>query len=107
MGQIIKQPDGLYAVWSSVIDDFTLLDATPEEIIQQRIEDASQEIREGILNTIKELDAGGKPSFQFTMSWDECLLTIKERHGKTSWTWEAIGIDPKTIRRPRRRREDK
>ena len=30
--QVVKQPDGNFAIWSSVVDDFILGDATEEEI---------------------------------------------------------------------------
>jgi hypothetical protein len=31
--EIVKQPDGLYAVWNTVVDNFTIKNATRKEII--------------------------------------------------------------------------
>ena len=44
--QIIQQPNGLYAVWSSNTDDFDMVDATVEEIIEDRIADYTKETTE-------------------------------------------------------------
>lgn len=43
--QIIQQPDGLLCVWSSVVDDFIITGATPEELIDYYAEEAAKEAR--------------------------------------------------------------
>ena len=43
--QIIKQPNDKYAVWSSVIDDFIIINATPDELIEGFIEEAKETIK--------------------------------------------------------------
>ena len=35
--QIIKQPNGKYALFSSVVDDFVLIDADPNEIVEELV----------------------------------------------------------------------
>jgi hypothetical protein len=80
--QIVKQLNGLYAIWSTVVDDFVMIDATPEDIIADRIERESGEIRRRVNNVIAELESGmGRPYHQFTMTFAECVAAIKERHG--------------------------
>lgn len=37
---VVLQPDGKYAVWSTISDNFLLLDATREEVIQEYMADA-------------------------------------------------------------------
>lgn len=71
--QIIQQPDGRLAVFSSVVDAFIVVDATPEEILEWRAEEAAAKERE---RTQRELDAvlAGDPRrvyFQFTRTWEE------------------------------------
>jgi hypothetical protein len=44
--QIIRQPDGKLAVFSSVVDAFVVVDATPEEIIEWRAQEAAEQARE-------------------------------------------------------------
>lgn len=71
--QIIRQPDGRLAVFSSVVDAFIVVDATPEEILNWRAEEAAAKERE---RTQRELDAvlAGDPRrayYQFTRTWEE------------------------------------
>lgn len=35
---VAKQPDGLFALWSTIVDDFILIDATREQIIKFEID---------------------------------------------------------------------
>lgn len=81
--QIIKQPNGLYAQFSSIVDDFVMYDATPEEILEDWVEDYKSSTKEKLDKIIKELDAGGRPYYQFTKTLDEALDTIKEVHGES------------------------
>ena len=80
--QIIKQPNGLYAVFSSVVDDFILLDATPEDIIQDRVDDYRKQARRDVNRIVAELAQGGKPYHQFTLSFEQAVKDIRRRHGK-------------------------
>jgi hypothetical protein len=71
--QIIKQPDGKLAVFSSIVDAFVVVDATPEEILDWRAEEAAKEARR---QTQRELDAvladdPRRVYFQFVRSWEE------------------------------------
>jgi hypothetical protein len=71
--QIIKQPDGKLAVFSSVVDAFIIVDATPEEILEWRAEQAAEDARRA---TQRELDAvladdPRRVYFQFARTWEE------------------------------------
>jgi len=71
--QIIKQPDGRLAVFSSIVDAFIVVDATPEEILDWRAEEAAKEARR---TTQRELDAvlAGDPRrvyYQFALTWED------------------------------------
>lgn len=79
--QIVKQPNGLYAQWSSVVDNFVMIDATPEAIAADWIASESKRLTESCAEIVKSLNEGGKPYCQFTMSFDECVQRIKELHG--------------------------
>lgn len=80
MPLIVRQPTGKYAVWSDVVDDFIMIHCTREEIIADRVETATKEITERVNKDCDSLDKGGKPYFQFTMTWDEALKMRKEMH---------------------------
>lgn len=43
--QIIRQPDGKLAVFASITDTFTVVDATPEELVEWRAEEAAERAR--------------------------------------------------------------
>lgn len=88
--QIIKQPNGKLAVWDSGCDSFILMDATAEEIIEDRIEKKRHELTENMERTLAMLEAGGKPYHQFTKTFEECVETIKEVHGTKSEEWQML-----------------
>ena len=80
--QIIKQPNGGYAVFSTIVDDFILLDATEKDIINERLETERERITKDVHDVIEKLEAGTKPYYQFTQTWEEALDTIREVHGE-------------------------
>lgn len=88
--QIIKQPNGRLAVWDSGCDRFIMTDATIEEIIEDRVEEHRKTITESAMRSLEMLNAGGKPYFQFTKTFEECVETIKEVQGEKSEEWEMI-----------------
>ena len=79
--QIVKQPNGKYALWSSIVDDFTLLDADANDIIESFVDDFRRRCTADVNRVIAELERGGSPYHQFTKSFDDCLAIIKEVHG--------------------------
>lgn len=87
--RILKQPNGQYAIWSSIIDDFVLLNATKEEIVELRMSAAAEQAKEQTLQEIEELEkfrrVGSGPH-----NWDEALATRKRTHDQT----EGFNEDP-------------
>lgn len=84
--QIIKQPDGRLAVFSSIVDAFIVVDATPEEILDWRAKEAAAKERE---RTQRELDAvladdPRRVYFQFTRTWEEASEMDRENGGEQS-----------------------
>ena len=75
---IILQPDGLFALWSTIVDDFLMVDATAEEIIQQELEGVLEDRRERLNHILGELKEKGK--YQFMLTWDEAQATRKAVH---------------------------
>lgn len=64
---VVKQPDGLYAIWSRSSEDFVVFDATPDDIdtyiVNEAIKKAQQTAMEYIANAHrneKEIDFFGK-----------------------------------------------
>jgi len=55
--QVVKQPNGLYAVWSSIIDDFIFEEATEKELRQWWL-------AECIMNAIEKSDKDLNEAFE-------------------------------------------
>ncbi len=71
--QIIKQPDGLLAVFSTVTDSWILYDATPGELVEYYAERAARDARRSAQETVGSVLADDARSkyYQFTMTFDE------------------------------------
>jgi hypothetical protein len=80
--QIIKQPNGLFAVWSSNVDDFIVLDQTEDELVKLYVDRAAADIERDVREEIATLKQGGKPHAQFTKTWDEAVRWRRIQHGK-------------------------
>ena len=79
--QIVKQPDGKYAIWSTCVDDFIVTDGTKEEITQVFVDDAKDRVAANVNHIITELEQGGKPYYQFTKTFEELEQYRDEIHG--------------------------
>ena len=84
--QIIKQPDGNLAVFSSNVDDWVATDCTPDEVEELFAEEAGRdlarrlrEVREHIANV--EAGEARKSYYQFAMTHAEAGERIAEVHG--------------------------
>jgi hypothetical protein len=90
--QIIKQPNGLYCVWSTIVDDLVLIDATPQDIINELVQKSSKEHTEFVNSTVDALERGEKPYYHYTMTFDEAVKEIRKRHGKNTETLQMLGL---------------
>lgn len=79
--QIIKQPDGKYAGFCSISDAIIGTDLSREEIIDHLVKEKLEDITRKVNDVCDQLDAGEKPYFQFTMTWEEAKRTHEEHHG--------------------------
>jgi len=57
--QIIKQPDGRYAVFSFGTDRWVAWDLTREDYIERRVAEAESEARASAARLLDEIDASG------------------------------------------------
>jgi len=71
--QIIRQPDGRFAVFSTVVDSLVATDMTRRQLVEQM--DARSH-RDNVMHVrwVTDLLARGKkPFYQFTMTWEEAV----------------------------------
>ncbi|MFD3520426.1 hypothetical protein [Streptomyces sp. NPDC058653] len=94
--QIIKQPDGKLAVFSTITDTFIVVDATPEELVEWRAEEAAERAREHTLRELGKVLNGDPRSacFQFAMTYEEAVEKDRQSDGDL--------IDPPTTQEPTR-----
>ena len=79
--QIIKQPNGKYCVFSSVVDNIISYDMDKQDIIDESVDEYRKEITERVNGIIDSLERGDMPYYQFTMDHVDMLNKIKEIHG--------------------------
>jgi len=80
--QIIKQPNLGFSVWSTVVDDWVITNATPAEIAAWMIEDSAHRIHVQVEDIVRQLERGEKPYHQFTMTYEEAEQKAANIHGK-------------------------
>lgn len=76
--QILKQPDGLFAVFSSISETIILWDATRDVVISYYMMRENEDAYRRIKAWLDEVENNSKRN-QFEKSWEECLESTKER----------------------------
>lgn len=84
--QIIKQPDDLFAVFSSYTDTIVVWDATQAEVVDWFVEIAVEDTKQRVNGLIGHVSAGEsrKAYYQFAMSWEEAQERDREHGGDFS-----------------------
>lgn len=84
--QIIKQPDGKFAVFCSNTDTIVVWDGTQDEIIQWFVERAVESTTRQVEKLLGHVAADDprKAYFQFAMTWDEALADDRAHGGDAS-----------------------
>jgi len=87
---IVKQPNDRYAVWSTVVDDFILLDATAEEAFGEELNDVlkanypggKDALRRDLCRELENIRETGR-AWRWAPTWDEAIDTVRELHGES------------------------
>lgn len=75
--RVVKQPNGRYAIFSTVCDDVIAYGMTAEELTTYYVQEAADKARAGI----EELLSGKPDPVRWLWSAEEILVTIRARHG--------------------------
>lgn len=86
---IVKQPNGLYAIWSTIVDDFIIYDATAEDAIWESLEDIHMQnypggrdaLRRDICREFENIKQTGR-AWKWAPNFEESIITVRELHGK-------------------------
>lgn len=83
--QIIRQPDGKFAVYSTVSDGLCLRDATEAEVIAYFVDDAKERAESRVRDILAQVGAGHPERiyFQFAIPWAEAVANdgLRRREG--------------------------
>jgi len=71
---IVKQPNGKLALFSTVVDQFVLMDASREDVVAKFSRDAITRVQKRVAQAM--LDPLGE------VSWEQALGDIEVRHGR-------------------------
>lgn len=85
---IVKQKNDRYAIWSTVVDDFILLDASAEEAIMDELNNPHKQnypggkdaLRKDLCREFENIATTGK-AWPWAPTWDEAIAIIRELHG--------------------------
>lgn len=70
--QIIKQPDGKFAIFSSMVDSWILFDATPQQIVDYYCAKAYAATRDSTTKLLELIqEEPHKAYYQFAMTFEE------------------------------------
>jgi hypothetical protein len=76
--RVLKQPDGKYAVWDSIVDDFIVWDATADEIDTYIVTEAIKKAQDEAMHHIAKAEATSPDIFS------EKLALRQELHGQVN-----------------------
>ncbi len=81
--QIIRQPDGQFALFNSNANTIIVWDVTAEAVVEWFVERAARDAREQVLRTLSHVEAGEprKAYHQFAMTWEEALAEDRAHGG--------------------------
>lgn len=82
--QVIQQPGGELAIFSTYTDTIVMWDATPEDVTQWFVDRAVADTKRHVAQVLEAV-SGCEPSkvyHQFAMTWDEALEMDREHHGE-------------------------
>ncbi len=71
--QIIKQPNGLLCIFSSISDEFVLFNATTSEVINFLLIPEQQRVEDEVKRVFRKIQNQEKPYAQFTLSFEEAF----------------------------------
>jgi hypothetical protein len=74
---IVKQPNGNYALFSTIVDGFIFLNATRDELIKELVQEATEKITKDVDKTLEAIRTGVPYWNGYAIKpWDEA----KEEH---------------------------
>jgi hypothetical protein len=81
--QVIKQPDGRYAIFSSFTDTWIVYDATRQDVIDYYVEKATEDAKRDTARTLDLIEESPRKAYyQFAMTFAEANAESKASGGE-------------------------
>lgn len=82
--QIIKQPDGQLAIWSTYTDTLAMWDASRDEVVEFFVESAMENAARSAERAVDAVmdDQPSRVYAQFAMTWGEAVERDREMGGE-------------------------
>lgn len=71
--QIIQQPNGKFAAFSSITDTFVVTDMTEDQMIMAAREVAANWAETNLRELLDKVKSNSRPYAQFTLTWNEAV----------------------------------
>lgn len=84
--QIIRQPDGRYALFCNITDTIARWNATEDDVVAWFVDEAAEKARHWTRFLLGHI-AAGQPErayHQYALSWDD-VLTLDRENGGEAW----------------------
>jgi len=80
---IVRQPNGLFAVFSPIVDNFVLVDADRDRLIEYFMEDERDSVVTFVDQRLKLIEEGSDQGaiVGAVTTWERALETIEQAHG--------------------------
>jgi hypothetical protein len=97
--QIIQQPNGQFAIFSTFNDQIILWDATQNGVVDFFVTEAAEDARASTLRLIELVTSGVQARHPFALTWEEALASDRDHDGE-AWQ-EFTGDLPEELYRLR------
>lgn len=92
--QVIKQPDGLFALFDTRVDHVTVWDATRDEMIDHLADEACQRTRLAIRKLVDEVAEGVAQYRGRALTWDQAVARDADHDGDLS---RALAVQARAV----------
>lgn len=89
--QIIQQPNKMYAIWSTNSDTFVSVCLNKQQVRNFFVAIAREHAIQRTNDIFDKFEAGELPYYQFTMSYEDAIKTIKDKHGPNACILTLLG----------------
>lgn len=74
--QIIKQPNGRYSIYSSIVERIICYQMTKKEIKKYYKKEAIRKEKERVNDLLNRIESGKSPYYKYALSWEDVKKTI-------------------------------